>query len=226
MRLSFLPIWYISRQHCLKQYFVIDEANNPPGLSKTKLALEFPEQITLRKWQHLYTWSGLWIFKVMNTESHNSSFCIFSFPLPLEPHPSYLTLKKKKSTVSLENTVAFRQSHQPPSFEFQTSAKLEYVFYSLSILIPSITIFVPPGIPESNIFMLPRTHCWRYHFGLFPLHPCNSKLYHYPPLTTSYHVFYSFGYATELLCTKFWNINKRWFGMVQNIIRKVKASVL
>ena len=57
MRLSLLPIWYISRQHCSKEYFVTDEANNPPGLSKTMLALEFPEQITLRKWQHLYKWS-------------------------------------------------------------------------------------------------------------------------------------------------------------------------
>lgn len=152
-------------------------------------------------------------------------FRIFSFSLPLEPHPSYLIVKKKVHCLTW-STVTFRQSHQPPSFEFQTSAKLEYVFYSLSTLIPSLTIFVPPGIPESNIFMLPRTHYWRYHFGLFPLHPCNSKLYLYPPLTTSYHVFYSFGYATEVFCTKFWNINKRWFGMVQNIIRKVKASVL
>lgn len=203
MRLSFLPIWYISRQHCLKQYFVIDEANNPPGLSKTKLALEFPEQITLRKWQHLYTWSGLWIFKVMNTESHNSSFCIFSFPLPLEPHPSYLTLKKKKSPLSHLKTLLHlgnHISHLLSSFRPQQNWSM-FSIHCQSSFLPSPSLF-PLG------FLNPISSCC-----LEPTAGGTTLVFsHYIPATAS--------------CTKFWNINKRWFGMVQNIIRKVKASVL
>lgn len=144
MRLSLLPIWYISRQHCLEEYFVTDEANNPPGLSKTILGLEFPEQITLRKWQHLYKWSGLRIFKVMNTESHNSSFCIFSFSLPLEPHPSYLIVKKKKkkSTVSLETLLHLGNhiSHLLLSFRPQQNWSMFSIHYQPSFL-PSPSLF-------------------------------------------------------------------------------------
>lgn len=52
MRLSLLPVWCIVRQCCWKECFVTD-VNNPLGISKNILALEFPEQITLGKWQHL-----------------------------------------------------------------------------------------------------------------------------------------------------------------------------
>lgn len=158
MRLSLLPIWYIFRQHCLEEYFVTDKANNPPGLSKTILGLESPEQITLRKQQHLYKWSGLRIFKVMNTEPQ-LKFLYLLFLSSLRATSQLPDSQKKRSTVSLETLLHLGNhiSHLLLSFRPQQNWSMFSIHYQPSFLLsPSL---YPLGFmnPISSCCLEPTT---------------------------------------------------------------------
>lgn len=113
MRLSLLPVWCILRQCCWKECFVTD-VNNPLGISKNILALEFPEQITLGKWQHLC----VRLVDLQGDENWNSNFCVFSFPLPLGPQPSYPIAKERSPLSQLKQLLHLRShiSHLLSSF--------------------------------------------------------------------------------------------------------------
>lgn len=89
-----------------------------------------------------------WIFKVMNTESHNSSFCIFSFPLPLQPHPSYPRVKKKSPLSHLKTLLHLGNhiSHLLLSFRPQQNWSMFSIHCQPSFL-PSPSLF-PLGFPN------------------------------------------------------------------------------
>lgn len=127
-------------------------ANNPTGLSKTMLVLDFPKQITLGKWWQLWLSASL-TCKVKSTESHDSVLQVYLLFPPSLRITSQLCHSQRKTILSAEKR-GYIYAVVPATFFLIVSdlskTEMEYVFLLLSTLTPSNTTFVSPKIPESG----------------------------------------------------------------------------
>ena len=209
------------RQCCWKECFVTDEANNPPGVSKNILALEFPEQITLGKWQHLC----VRLVDLQGDENWNSNFCVFSFPLPLGPHPSYPIAKERSPLSQLKKLLHLRNhiSHllssfrpqqnwigiyfpftvNPHSFHHHLSSSWDsWIQYLHVAWNPVLEVPLVPAPTAS-----PQLQAIPFLFHALPI------IMYLIPLDSQ----------STACWIKFWN--RRWFGVVKHTMIKTKASV-